>query len=67
MGFENIFDGRFPLFGYEQVFLNIAQGINDGRLAFAFNIISRFAQAARINLLDVHGAKILLLGLTMNA
>src|SRR5688572_30754845 len=42
MRFENIRDPGLPLVGHLQVNINIAQGINDRRLTFTFNIICCF-------------------------
>ena len=48
MGLENVLDGSPPFFGHTDVGGCFAEGVNDGRLAVAFNVIGSLRQAAGI-------------------
>ena len=52
--FKNILDRRIPLFRQTQIGIDIAQGVDDGRLPFIINIISRFTETTSIQLLNEH-------------
>jgi hypothetical protein len=58
MGFKDIFQGSAAAGKEGHIFIDVPDGVYDGSLSVAFNIIGRFAQAASVKLLYIHSAKI---------
>jgi hypothetical protein len=59
VGLKDVFDFRAAASCAVEVGLYFAEGVDDGGLAVAFDVVSALRQATRINLLnDMHAAEI---------